>query len=132
MDAPKLKIGAVEATLRPVGITAAVSLAVPPDDPRAADPGFTLALGAAALRAAWPDDAAWPARRRPRPLRLGQDVAAYGAEVLDALYPESGLKLAELAGMLHQAREWAVSSGLSEAEVAAAADFSDAPEVEGG
>jgi hypothetical protein len=131
MDAPTIKIGAVEATLRPVGITAAVSLAVPPDDPRAADPGFSLAIGAAALRAAWPDEVAWPARKRPRPLKLGQDVGSYGAEVLDALYPESGLKLADLAAMLHTARAWAVSSGLSEAEVADAADFSDAPEAAG-
>jgi hypothetical protein len=131
MDAPTIKIGSVTATLRPVGITAAVSLAVPPDDPRADDPGFTLALGAAALRAAWPDGVAWPARKRPRPMRLGSDVATYGAEILDALYPESGLTLAALAALLHEARAWAVSSGLSEAEVAAAADFSDAPEVEG-
>ena len=50
---------------------------------------------------------------------------------LDALYPESGLKLADLAAMLHTARAWAVSSGLSEVEVADAADFSDAPEAAG-
>lgn len=131
MEAPTITIGSSTATLQRVGITAAVSLAVPADDPRTDDPGFTLAVGAAALRASWPDDVAWPARKRPRPLRLGADIATYGAEILDALYPESGLTLAALARMLHEARAWAVSSGLSEAEVSAAADFSDAPEVEG-
>ena len=128
----EVTVGRVTATLRPVGITAAISLAIPADDPRMEDGGFQLAVGAAALRAAWPDDVAWPSRKRPRPLKLGGDVGAYGQQILDDLYPAAGMPLAELARVLHQARAWAVSSAICESEVAEAEDFSDAPEEAGG
>lgn len=121
-------IGKVTAELRPVGITAAVSLAVGPDDPRSQDPGYVLALSAACLRAAWPEEVGWPARKRPRPIKLGQDPAAYGAAILDALYPESGMSLGELAQELSKARAWVVMSAISEQEVAGAADFSEGQE----
>lgn len=121
-------IGDKTATLQPVGITAAVSLAIGPEDTRSKDPGFVLAVSAACLRAAWPDDRAWPARKRPRPLRLGQDVAAYGAEILDELYPESGMSLADLGRELAKARAWVVVSAISEKEVASTADFSEGQE----
>jgi hypothetical protein len=131
MEPVAVKVGDLEVTLRPVGITQAISLAIPTDDPRMADPAFGLALGAAALRACWPDEVAWPARRRPRPLKLGQDVGEYGRAVLDELYPAAGMPLGELAAVLHQARAWAVSSSITEAEVQNAADFSDGPEAAG-
>jgi len=131
MDPVEVTIGEVTATLQPVGITQAISLAIPPEDPRMEDPGFGLALGAAALRASWPDDVAWPARKRPRPMRLGCDVGAYGAEILDALYPESGMALGDLARVLHEARAWAVSSCLTESEVQDAESFSGGPEAPG-
>lgn len=131
MDPVKVTIGGVTATLRPVGITQAISLAIPPDDPRMADAGFVLALGAAALRASWPDDVKWPARKRPRPLKLGGDVGGYGAEVLDALYAECDMPLTDLARCLHEARAWAVSSCLTEREVQDAESFSDGPEAPG-
>tara|TARA_R100001460_G_scaffold1283_6_gene4921 strand:- start:878 stop:1279 length:402 start_codon:yes stop_codon:yes gene_type:complete len=121
-------IGKVTAELQPVGITAAVSLAVGPDDPKAEDPGYVLAVSAACLRAAWPDDVAWPARKRPRPIKLGQDAAEYGAQVLDALYPESGMTLGALAQELAKARGWVVLSAISESEVSSVADFSDGQE----
>ena len=122
-------IGKVTAQLQPVGITAAVSLAVGPDDPKAEDAGYVLALSAACLRAAWPDDVAWPARKRPRAIKLGQDPAEYGAKVLDALYPESGMTLGALAQELAKARGWVVMSAISELEVSRVADFSDGQEA---
>ena len=124
-------IGKVTAELQPVGITAAVSLAVGPDDPRAEDPGYVLAVSAACLRAAWPDDVAWPARKRPRSIKLGQDAAEYGSQVLDALYPESGMTLSALAQELAKARGWVVLSAISESEVSSVADFSDGQEGTG-
>lgn len=125
MDPVQVEIGKVQATLVPVGITAAVSLSVNPDDPRAKDAGWVLAVSAACLRAAWPDDVAWPARKRPRPLRLGQDVGQYGQTVLDALYPESGMTLGDLGRELAKARAWVVVSSVTEHEVASTADFSE-------
>ena len=132
MEPVTVKIGDIEATLRPVGITAAVSLAIGPDDPRAKDPGWVLAVSAACLRAAWPDDVAWPARRRPRALRLGQDPAQYGQEILDALYPESRMTLAALGRELAKARSWVVVSSITEHEVAEVSDFSDGLEERAG
>jgi len=128
MEPVQVKVGKVEATLQPVGITAAVSLSVNPDDPRAKDVGWVLAVSAACLRAAWPDDVAWPARKRPRPLRLGQDVGQYGQTVLDALYPESGMTLGDLGRELAKARAWVVVSSVTEQEVASASDFSEGQE----
>jgi hypothetical protein len=121
----EVAIGDTRATLQPVGITAAVSLAIGPDDPRAADAGFVLAVSAACLRAAWPDGVGWPARKRPRALKLGQDVAAYGAEILDELYPASRMTLADLGRELAKARAWVVVSAITEEEVAGTADFSE-------
>lgn len=119
-------------TLVPVGITAAVSLAVNPDDPRSTDAGWVLAMSAACLRAAWPEDKGWPARKRPRPPRLGQDMAEYGAAILDALYPESGMTLADLGRELAKARAWVVVSSVTEQEVASVADFSEGQEEQAG
>ena len=131
MDAPTIKIGHVEATLARVGISTTLALHIDSDDPRAADVGVRMALGAAALRMCWPEDVAWPARRRPRPLDPGGAVIAYGQKVLDDLYPASGMKLGDLAGELQKAREWVQTAGLSEADVQAARDFSEAPEPAG-
>ena len=41
-------------------------------------------------------------------------------------------ELLDLAAILNKAREWAAMSAVSEAEVKAAEDFSDAPEAQGG
>ena len=120
----QVSIGSVTATLQPVGISRAASLAISHDDPRAADPGFVLAVSAACLRAAWPEDVAWPARKRPRAMKLGADVAEYGAGILDELYPASGMTLAALGEQLAKARAWVVVSAVTEQEVSTAADFS--------
>lgn len=118
-------IGSVTAQLEPVGITAAVGLAVGIDDPRSNDAAFVLAMSAACLREAWPDKVAWPARRRPRRVKLGENVAEHGRAILDALYPESGMTLAELGAELAKARAWVVVSSVTEQEVSGVADFSD-------
>jgi len=95
-DPVQVTIGDITATLQPVGITRAAGLAIDVEDPRAQDPSYVLAVSAACLRAAWPEDVKWPARKRPRKHKLGSDVADYGEAVLDELYPASGMTLAAL------------------------------------
>lgn len=121
-------IGKVTAELQPVGFTDAVTLAIAPDDPRSNNTGFVLALAAACLRTAWPENVAWPTRKRPRPLRLGVDPAEYGKAVLDALYAESGMSVSALVEELVKAREWVMVSVLSDREVSQIEDFSEGQE----
>lgn len=123
-DPVQVTIGDITATLQPVGITRAAGLAIDVEDPRAKDPSYVLAVSAACLRAAWPEDVKWPARKRPRKHKLGSDVADYGEAVLDELYPASGMTLAALGEQLAKARAWVVVSAVTEQEVSTAADFS--------
>ena len=125
-EAPTVTVGKVTTELRPVPMLAALTLAE--DGP----PSLAFALGAAALRLAWPDNVAWPARPTPRPWTVRTNSAEWGAAIFDVLYRETGMKLVDLAAVLMKAREWAAMSSISEAEVKAAEDFSDAPAVEGG
>jgi hypothetical protein len=125
-EAPTVTVGTITATLQPVPMLAALTLTE--DGPIS----LAFALGAAALRMAWPESVAWPAKRRPRPWTVRTNTADWGAEAFDALYRESGMKLVDLAAILNKAREWAAMSAVSEAEVQAAEDFSDAPEAQGG
>ena len=84
-----------------------------------------LAYGAAALRAAWPSNAAWPAPMRPRPWQPGTDLSEYGMEVYEGLRKATrGTVLSsDLQTACYAALHWALVCGLTEAEVQAAEDF---------
>jgi hypothetical protein len=61
-------------------------------------------------------------------MKLGADVAEYGAGILDELYPASGMTLVALGEELAKARAWVVVSAVTEQEVSTAADFSEGRE----
>lgn len=127
MDAPTVTVGSATATLQRAPMLAALAINIDPNGPTAKDSSVRLAMGAAALRICWPDGAAWPVRPRPRAWRLGVDVHAWAADIFEALYSGAGVSLSDLAERLEVARAWAAASALSEREVKAAEDFSDAP-----
>ena len=87
----------------------------------------TLAYGAAALRACWPEKATWPVKVRLRMWAPGQDVARYGAEVWEAL--RSGTKgqvpFRTLRDAVIAALTYSVGCALTESEVAEAQGFSE-------
>jgi hypothetical protein len=110
---------------------AALAINIDPNGTDAGNSAVRLAMGAAALRICWPEGVAWPVRPRPRNWDLGTDLKPWAAEVFETLYAKSGEPLAQLAATLEVARGWAAASALTEREVKAAEDFSDAPEDTG-
>lgn len=87
-----------------------------------------LARGAAALRACWPSNAAWPCRETPRPWRIGQDVVQYGAEIWEALRRETKgrVSVGVLRDACLSAYNYAAGHAYTEAEVSELSRFSDA------
>jgi len=89
-----------------------------------------LAYGAAALRMCWPDKVAWPVLHRPRPWRIGQSVADYGNAIWEEL--RKGLRetvsFQDQRDACYEALVYALGSLLTQAEVDAARDFSEAQE----
>lgn len=125
MTPPEVTILSATATLIEPSPIAALALARDSDDA-----AVNVALAAAALRMCWPSGVAWPVRPLPREWRPGQDIVRYGAGVYDAL--RAGTKgvvpFADLLAVLREAHAWAGGSLLTQAEVDAAADFSEPPQ----
>jgi hypothetical protein len=124
MDAPTITLGEHTAQLQPPGALAALALSR--DQAVLADDAVVVALGAAALFICWPADTAWPSRPRPRAWRVGQKMEALGHQVFDALVA-SGVSIPAAIEAGAAAYGWALQGLLSEEEVQAAENFSEAP-----
>lgn len=87
-----------------------------------------FARGAAALRACWPPNAAWPCRETPRPWRIGQDVLQHGAEIWEALRRDTKgrVSVRVLRNACLDAYNWATAHAYTESEVAELSRFSGA------
>lgn len=127
--APTINLGR-EVELRPPPSLFALAASRTPGEAKAQGMPGDLAYGAAALRMCWPDDAAWPVLHRPRPWRVGQSVADYGAEVWEEL--RTGLRdrvpFGELRDACYAALAYGLGTLLTQAEVDAARDFSEGQE----
>lgn len=130
MDAPTITLGGHTATLIEPSPLAALALARDEKQAETDDPAVTVSLMAAALAITWPQSVTWPSRPRPRPWRAGVPVVVYGAEVYDAIRAatKSTVPFRDLMAAMRQAYTWALSHLLTESEVQAAEDFSEAPE----
>lgn len=125
MDAPTITLGKHTETLVPPSATAA--FAVHPEPGRELSSVQVLCLCCAALAICWPPERKWPAPKRPRPWDVRKDVLQYGSEVYDGLVA-AGYPLSEIASAAQVAQRWSVGDHLlTEEEVQAAVDFSEAP-----
>ena len=125
MTPPEVTILSATATLIAPSPIAALALARDSDDA-----AVNVALAAAALRMCWPEDVAWPAKKRPRLWVIGTPLARYGHPIFDALCQVDGVRATGVVSAGIEAYNWAVINGLSEGEVKAAEDFSEAPAQE--
>lgn len=87
-----------------------------------------LAHGAAALLMSWPGSVTFPVRPKPKAWRPGLDVVEYGDGVYTALRraTRSTVHLRDLNSACFAAREWGATCMLTEAEIRAAQDFTEA------
>jgi hypothetical protein len=98
-------------------------------------PELAFALGAAAMRECWPEDAKWPCRSRPRRMKAGERVEEWGRTILDELISDndwwSGPGWVKLRGALIGSYNWAISHMVSAQEVTDAVGFSEPPALGG-
>lgn len=130
MEAPVVKLGALEVTLARPSALAALALGRDAKTVEGSDGSLLLALGAAALACCWPAGTAWPARIPPRPWRAGQRMEDYGQAVFEAL-ADAGVDIVEIIRAGGDAYSWAMASRLTQKRVDEAASFSEAPAAGG-
>ena len=101
-------------------------------DNLAGAPELAFALGAAAMSECWPEDAKWPARIRPRPMKAGERVEDWGRGILDAMIEDNGWWTGEawnkLRAALVESYNWALGHMVAASEVTEAVGFSEPPQ----
>jgi len=125
--APTVNLTGVDVTLVAPRPIAALAMILTENDLKQMGQAAAWVKSAGALRACWPEDVAWPARPRPLPCSVGLRVEEWGAGIFDGLI-SAGVSPAKLLDVGGVAREWCAACLPTEPEVAAAEDFSEAPE----
>ena len=126
-----VKIGQFTVTLVPPSPLAALAMSRGQEELEK-NPGLLYALGALALFECYPPKKTWPTRPRPRNWRPGQRPEDLGKDIFDALVHEALGRGEDIAGLLRHivdAYGFAVSTLLTQQEVTAAEDFSQAPKA---
>jgi hypothetical protein len=126
---PVITIGGRTIVLEEPGALFSVAIGRSRAEIEAQDFTATLAYGAAAILECWPRNTAFLVAPRPRAWGPGRSALDHGREVYEALRRATRGRVARqvLHGWLVEAHNWAVNAGITDADIAAAADFSAAP-----
>ncbi len=126
MDAPTVKIGKIEATLVAPPPLTVIALSRTEEEFAAMPTPAKIALGAAALAECWPQNVTWPGRPRIRKWKPLRAIEDHGADAYNSLVG-NGVAFSEVMGAGPVALGWALSTAITEDEVAAAEGNSEAP-----